>query len=282
MQTDSPLVSILLCVYNGELYLKEAIDSIIAQTHTNWELIIVDDGSTDSTSAILKSYSDPRIRLHYHQNMGLTKSLNVAAKLAKGELFARQDADDISLPERLEQQVKIFIENPNVILSASDTVLINGNGETMGTKLVPLNTKDALKKILSLKNPFVHGSLMFRRDAFEKAGGYNERFTTTQDFELIFRMSLIGEFACVPNILYKLRVHEQALTSKKWIIQIVNTLKCAKLINNYYPGSILYSNLLNFISKKVIVGFISFFSPDFFYFYRMKYTNYKKALSKRV
>jgi len=268
---DNPLVSILLCVYNGEKYLKEAIDSILAQTYTNWELIIIDDGSTDSTSLILQNYSDSRIIVHHQKNMGLTKSLNVAARLAKGELFARQDADDLSMPERLEKQVKTFEDRPDLLIAGTDTMWIGRQGEFLDKSIAPRDKKEALERIFNLASPFIHGSIMIKKEVFDAIGGYNENLITSQDFDLLIRASTLdGEFTSIPEILYQLRIHPKSLTSKKWTAQIINSIKCMKLVNKSYPESISFYSLLEFILKKTIIGCYAFFSPESIYKYRKK------------
>jgi len=273
MSETMPLVSILLCVYNGEKYIKEAVDSILLQTYSNFELIIVDDGSTDSTLNILKTFKDHRIIIHSQTNIGFTRSLNVAAKLSKGEYFARQDADDISLPTRLEKQMKIFMKNPDVILVGTDTIWIDRFGKSLGKISASISKNNALKKIFSLKNPYVHGSLMFSKSAFEKIGGYSENFTTTQDFDLIVRMSTLeNDFSAVPETLYKLRIHPKSITSKKWILQIKNGIKCAKLINKHYSKAISLKIILVYIFKKTIIGCSSLIFPELIYLYKKKRT----------
>ncbi|TNE70794.1 glycosyltransferase family 2 protein, partial [bacterium] len=109
---ESPVITCLMSVYNGEEFLREAMDSILDQTYTNFEFLIINDGSTDDTVPIIESYDDPRIRLiHNEVNIGLTKSLNKGIGLAKGEYIARMDADDISLPERFERQIEVLLNS---------------------------------------------------------------------------------------------------------------------------------------------------------------------------
>jgi len=269
MSETRPLVSVLLSVYNGEKYIKEAIDSILLQTYTNFELVIINDGSTDSTLEIIKKFHDPRIKIYTHANIGLACSLNIAAKRSKGEFLARQDADDISLPNRLEKQVNIFQKKPDVVLVGADTIMIDRIGKPLGKTSAPLTKKNALDKIFALTSPYVHGSLMLRRSTFESVGGYSERFITSQDFDLIIRMSLLAnEFSAVPEILYKLRIHPTSITSKKWMLQIKNGMKCAKYINSHYSDAISLKSLLLFILKKSIIGCSSVIFPELVYWYK--------------
>jgi len=265
MRTN-PLVSVLLSVHNGETYLEEAITSIIEQTYTNWELIVIDDGSTDQTPKLLQQYKDPRIYIFTQKNHGLTVSLNRAASLARGELFARQDADDISHKERFEQQVAHFLMHPAPVLVSSRTAWIDCNNRILDIRDVPVNRAQAIKKMSVLTNPFVHGSLMFKKTAFNAVSGYNENLSTSQDFDLIIRMSTLErEFVAVSKTLYFLRVHKNSITAKKWIKQIVNTMKCARKINQFYPNSISYRTKVSFVIKKMIVGLLSIYNPEFMY-----------------
>jgi len=261
-----PLVSVLLCVYNEEKYILKSINSILEQTYTNWELIIIDDGSTDSTSDILLSLTDPRIYVLRQNNMGLTRSLNTAAKLAKGSLLARQDADDISHKDRFQLQVKLFQNNPDVILASTDTIWIDQDGAVMDRRKAPLSRLHAIKKMAVLTNPYVHGSLMFQKIAFDAISGYNEDLSTTQDFDLIIRMSSLKRpFAVVPEELYCLRVHKNTITANKWIQQIKNTMHCARLINRYYPHTVSTKTRITFMLKKTIIGCLSMINPEIIY-----------------
>ncbi|KPA17193.1 glycosyl transferase 2 family protein [Candidatus Magnetomorum sp. HK-1] len=274
-----PLISVLLSVYNGELYIQDAVNTIIEQSYTNWELIIINDGSTDHTSEILNKFKDPRIRVIKQNNIGLTCSLNIAAKLAKGSFLARQDADDLSHKDRFKHQIDLFLKNPDVIIASSDTSWIDRFGKILDIRKAPLSRSEAIKKMALLTSPFVHGSLMIKKSAFEAISGYNENLSTTQDFDLLIRMSALKkEFAAVPEILYQLRIHKNTVTAKKWLKQIINTMRCARLINKYYPNSVNNKTRFSFIYKKIIIGCLSFTNPEFIYHLRNK----KKGLIEMI
>ena len=263
---NKPEISVLLSVHNGQSYIQESIDSIQSQTYTNWELIIIDDGSTDKTSEILAQIKDPRIKVVFQKNMGLTKSLNKAAQIAKGDLLARQDADDISHKDRFRFQKKLFTNNPNLILVSSYTSWINSYGETLDIREAPKSRLEAINKITNLTSPYIHGSLMFKKSSFEAVNGYNEKLTTSQDFDLLIRLSVLGkEFSVFPDVLYNFRIHNDTITSKKWIKQIKNTMKCANLINYYYPNSVQFKTRLVFILKKMIIAYLSMINPEIIY-----------------
>ena len=152
----NPIVTVLMSVYNGERYLNEAIDSILAQTFTDFEFLIIDDASTDSTPKILHSYDDPRIRIVTNEeNLGLTKSLNKGLALAQGEYIARMDADDISLPERLMMQLNFLIDNKTVPLVGSGAIMIDEDGKSIGKMNLPILAEDNYTH-LQFINCFVH------------------------------------------------------------------------------------------------------------------------------
>ncbi|HEY9660554.1 MAG TPA: glycosyltransferase, partial [Allocoleopsis sp.] len=135
MSFSPPQISVLMAVYNGSRYVAEAIESILNQTFTDFEFLIIEDGSTDNTVQILQDYAnrDPRIKLiQNEQNIGLTKSLNKGLKLAQGKYIARQDADDVSLPHRFEQQIAVFAQNPAAVLVSCSLELIDATGKTVG------------------------------------------------------------------------------------------------------------------------------------------------------
>jgi glycosyltransferase involved in cell wall biosynthesis len=192
-----PRVSVVMSVYNGEKYLREAVDSILGQTFGDFEFIIVDDGSTDSTWAILQSYDDQRvILLRNENNIGLTRSLNRGLAIARGEYIARMDADDISLPERFEKQVKALDENPRLGLVGSDVYyLYDATGHKRLVKLP--HTDVEVKWHLLFHNSFAHSAVMFRRGLVEKIGFYDEASPFAQDYELFSR---IAEHCQVGNL----------------------------------------------------------------------------------
>ena len=129
---NTPVISILMSVYNGEKYLHAAVDSILKQTFKDFEFIIINDGSIDRSREILESYQDERIVLIHQENKGLTRALNKGLSLAKGEFIARMDADDSCKPERLEKQVAFLRENPGIVLLGSNCFNIDGDGDIIG------------------------------------------------------------------------------------------------------------------------------------------------------
>jgi glycosyltransferase involved in cell wall biosynthesis len=206
----SPKVSVIMSVYNGEKYLREAVDSILTQTFTDFEFIIINDGSRDRTKKILESYVDPRIRLYHHQNIGLTRSLNRAISLARGDYIARMDADDISCPERLDKQVGYLDENPEVGLVGSRYIRIDKSGLETAEIQVPIGTENILKHFLLEGSAFCHSSMIFRKSVAEKIGFYDESVKYAQDYDFGIKCFEICEVANYPEILQKWRYNDQS------------------------------------------------------------------------
>ncbi len=210
--TVSPRVSVLMSVYNGARYLREAIDSILAQTFTDFEFIIVDDGSTDETPAILDSYTDPRIvRLRNETNIGLTKSLNRGLAIARGEYVARQDADDVSFPERIQKQVAFLDAHPIVAMVGSAYYQIDPYGALIGIVLLPCDHQ-AIADELLYHCCFCHGATIFRLNQVRQVGNYNEEFVVAQDWDLWVRLMQNYQLANLPDALYKLRCSSRSIS----------------------------------------------------------------------
>ena len=211
---NSPQISVVMSVYNGEKYLKEAIDSILSQTFKDFEFIVIDDGSTDGSLDILRNFEkgDSRVKIVTRENKGLVASLNECVALAKGEYVARMDADDISLPERFEKQIH-FIKENDLSVCGSWAMGIDGNGNTVSK----LDYAPSLKKIKSyclIHNPFIHSSVMFRKDIFEKAGGYRIFFKHIEDYELWTRIVFKYKTDNLQHELLKYRIHSDQITKK--------------------------------------------------------------------
>jgi glycosyltransferase involved in cell wall biosynthesis len=211
-----PKVSILMCVYNGETHLKEAIDSILEQTFADFEFVIVEDGSTDRTPEILAEYAaqDSRIVLiRNNENLGLEKSLNRGLVATQGEYFARQDADDISLPNRLELQVKFLDEHPEVCALGSAVQFIDEKGNVWGEDHLPTD-HDSLRSLLLINNFMHHSSMMIRRDLLQNLGGYDTTMRYTEDYDLWWRLSSLSHLATLPDILVRRRLDDGPRISK--------------------------------------------------------------------
>ena len=216
-----PIISVVMSVYNSERFLRDAVKSVLDQTFRNLEFIMVDDASTDGSLAIMEDFAktDARVKLICNQkNVGLTRSLIRAIGQAKGEYIARQDSDDISLPQRLEKQIEFLEGNPSYGAVGTFTKIIDNNGKII--KNAKLHASWMLIKIvLRFGNPFVHGSMMFRRNEYIEAGGYREFVTLGQDFDLWLRISKAGKMKNLKDALYLWRRTEGSITSKKEDVQ---------------------------------------------------------------
>ena len=173
-----------MAVYNGEDYIKLAIDSVLSQSFTDYEFIIVDDCSTDSTEKIILSYKDTRIKyLRNKVNVGQTPSLNIGLQSAQGEYIARIDADDIYLPGKLQKQFNFMEKNSNVAVCGTNGLKIDENGKVIGTFKVPQKPKEILFNIY-YGSPLIHVSVLMRRSVIIENGPYDENFPYCADFAL--------------------------------------------------------------------------------------------------
>ncbi|MGE4294192.1 MAG: glycosyltransferase [Campylobacterales bacterium] len=202
-----------MSVYNGEGYLKEAIESILNQTCGDFEFLIVNDGSTDKSLEIIQDYQrkDPRIRAIDKPNSGLTKSLNIAIREAKGEFIARQDADDRSDRFRLEKQLAFMQSRPDMVLVGS-VAQETGNGSP---RIGRFFDETEMPKALLRRNPIPHTSAFFRKEVFVRAGLYDESFQTAQDYEAWLRLADFGKIAMLPEPLVTYRVGDKSISAKK-------------------------------------------------------------------
>jgi glycosyltransferase involved in cell wall biosynthesis len=204
----TPEVSVVLPVFNGARFVEEAVQSILAQTLTDFELIIIDDGSSDETWTILSRFCDGRIKLIRNaRNLGLTRSLNVALGECRAPLIARQDADDRSHPERLNEQLRFLRRNGEVVLVGSAARAIDGSGRPRPVHdWIQCTRPLSIQWQLMFENPFIHSSTMFRTAVVrDQLGGYDQSFRTNQDLELWSRVARFHRAANIPERLVDLR-----------------------------------------------------------------------------
>lgn len=218
------LITVAMAVHNGEPYLKEAIDSIRAQSHRRMEVIIVNDGSTDGTKKLLDRIDDPRFRIvHLKRNRGAAKALNKAIRLAKGDWVAIHDADDISRPDRLAAQAKHIRRHPEQVAVGTLVRCIPGQ-EPVPDRLLRKTerlfnsfvTPEQIRKGRFSACPLCHGSVMFSRKAFKQAEGYDPRYKIAYDYDLWTRLLDLGPIGKVRKVLYHYRIHPTSLSNKRW------------------------------------------------------------------
>ena len=213
MTHSPPHISVVLPAYNAEKYLDQAVRSILAQTFTDFELIIVDDGSIDNTLAIAHNLADPRIRVIANkENRGIPKTRNIGWKAATGEFIAHQDADDYSHPTRLEKQITYLRKNPRVGVLGTNRQTINRQGKIRDHKPMP---EQAVFDDLLHRNLIINGSAMVRRSVLEQADGCDEWFRLSSDYDLWLRIADgIAWIRNLPEALYVHREHDQSSTTK--------------------------------------------------------------------
>jgi glycosyltransferase involved in cell wall biosynthesis len=223
---DSPLVSIIMPAYNEEDFVEEAVESILRQTYQNFIFIIIDDGSTDKTHTILEKFADLDKRIILYQNpknIGYTNSLNYGLSLTNSKYIARQDADDISVSNRIEKQISFLEANPTVGLIGSSMEIISSSGKPIITHSLPISNEEIHQKILQ-ENCFAHGSVIFRKECIDQVGEYDTRFEPAEDYDLWLRISEHFEVANLPDILYQYRINQSSISIQKAALQIRNSI----------------------------------------------------------
>lgn len=255
-----PKISVIMPVYNVKTeWLKESIESIINQTYSNFEFIIIDDGSDNPLDEIVNSYNDNRIILYRkEQNQGIANAINDGLKIAKGEYIARMDADDISSPERFEKQISYLQHNPNISILGTCY-------ETFPKKsIIKLPQKPKYMDLLE-KCCIAHPSVMFRKEDFEQFNlKYNSKYKC-EDYELWSRAIRVLEFANLQEILLKYRLHESNCSNyspefKTSVIQVrqnmlnyltENTKIQKKILKIIIPKHLIWTKIYNIIKKKL-------------------------------
>jgi glycosyltransferase involved in cell wall biosynthesis len=214
---QNPRVSVIMAVHNNCQYVERAVDSILMQTFVQFELIIVNDGSTDQTLEIIsnKAEKDARIKIISQENMGLTRSLNRALNVASGEFIARMDGDDESVPDRFALQVHFLETHPDAVVVGSWVTYINESGRSLFTRRYPTTHQEIENAHLGGYGGFVnHSSAMIRASALRQVSGYDESFPKAQDYDLWMRLTKIGEIQNLPKPLLRYRFHSKMISRK--------------------------------------------------------------------
>lgn len=266
-----PDISVIMSVYNGEAYLAEAIESVIAQTFKNWELVVINDCSTDSTNQILSNFAtkDPRIKVHTNQvNLKLPASLNKAISLCEGKYIARMDADDICLPDRLEKQYEFMEKNSDVALSSCRFMTVK-NGVYASGGAGGRCDNNALRAMLLVANPILHPGVFAKAEVMKKLG-YDTTLTCTEDLELWTRMVINNlEIQIMPECLLIYRLHDKQITSTTLEKQHTEVLK---IQNKYYSS--LIKEMEEDMQKLYISGI--YFKEDANISHYLKYSKWLK------
>ncbi len=214
----TPLISVIMPVYNGEKYLRKSIECILNQTLKDFEFIIINDGSTDKSEQIIKSYKDQRIIYRKNsKNLNLVKTLNKALKIAKGKYIARMDADDISLPQRFEKETAFLDQNPEYGVVGCYFAVINDEEVPFEIGGVKLREDNDLKIALSVSSVFANGETMIRHELIKKHKlKYHGSKIPCEDYRFWVEIAEYTKFRVLPELLYIYRIHANSFSSTRW------------------------------------------------------------------
>jgi len=245
-------VSVIMAAYNGEAYIEESVQSILDQTFKNFEFIIVDDGSIDGTVNKIQQIDDPRIRIIKQENQGQASALIAGIQRAKGDLIARLDQDDCSLPDRLLRQVQFMNAHPKVNLCG--TRFKEKYGENLFPQRVYFaQTNAEIKKVISFYNPFAHSAVMFRRDAYFHVGGYDKNFKICMDHDLYVRLMEIGEVYNMKEVLTVILMNKKSVSMRRSRTKTFEGIQIRCRAYSKFGGNLL---LTGFYIFKSIVGLL--------------------------
>jgi len=291
MNLNNPRVTVLMPVYNGERYLREAMDSILAQTFTDFEFLIINDGSTDRSVEIIESYDDPRIRLvHNEKNLKLIATLNKGFDLARGEFLARMDCDDISLPTRLSRQAAFMEAHPEVGVCGTWAKKIDSGRKVMGNFKSPAGAD--MEKYIWRPTPIIHPTAFFRNTIY-KDFRYDQNYHDAEDLELWQRIFGAARLDNLDEFLLLYRIHPSSVTSLRREVQLRSVYKA--FLKFYGSEDISYEEFLSVIyesnklnpfkrayiysriSSKYKTGLPDFLVSNLKYLVYWVYPNIKKA-----
>jgi len=203
--------------YNAEKYIHEAIASVLAQTFSDFELVVINDGSTDETENIVSSFRDRRIVLVNKEHAGIASALNTGLRLAKAQYIARFDADDVCFPQRLEKQFNFLEDHPDYVLVGSDAEYILENGDFLFSFQCIAHSNEEVQRNLYVYCPFIHAAVMYKRDEVIKAGGYNVHAHNFEDYLLWTSLAKTGKLQNLREPLIRVRLNAGSVTiDEKW------------------------------------------------------------------
>lgn len=210
-----------MAVYNSEKYVAEAVESILKQTFQDFELVIVDDGSTDRSQSILQAYAaqDRRIHLISRENRGIPRTRNELLAQASAELIAVMDSDDIALPDRLARQVAFLQQHPQIVCLGSAYALIDAQGRFLTQLPLPLDNDAIQQKALAGHAAIFQPCAMMRRSIVQQIGGYDETMTQAEDLDLWLRLGEVGVLANLPDVLVQYRLHSNSVSEQDCALQ---------------------------------------------------------------
>jgi glycosyltransferase involved in cell wall biosynthesis len=254
--TQKPLISVILPVYNAAEYLVEALESLRYQTYPHFEVIAIDDASTDSSYKILKDYAkiDSRIKVMRNKtNLKVADTLNLGLTKAKGDYIALMDADDISLPTRFQKQIKYLQNHPGVVVVGGQCLTIDKASHLTGKKLFPSSHFD-IHELMFTRNPLQHPSIMINRNLLPKDfDWYNPHLNSAEDLDLYFRLGKFGLFANLKSTILMYRQHDDSVTFKNPKHTFKITQKVRRLaVSKYGYKPSLKSKLISLIQTIVM------------------------------
>ncbi|MES2416416.1 MAG: glycosyltransferase [Patescibacteria group bacterium] len=254
------LVSIILPTYNGSQRIEMALESVLAQKYSNWELLVLDDGSQDNTASIVDIFVKKDARIKYIKNevnLGIQKTLNKGLKEAKGEYIARIDDDDVWCDQnKLNEQILFLEKNTEYVLVGTGVIIVDENNRELFRYLLPQTDSEIRKNILS-KNCFIHSSVLFKKDKVMQIGGYDESINTrhVEDYDLWLRLGLNGKFANIPSYAVMFKLHNASISAQNKIEQYKKIFKVIKTFKNQYPK--YFKAYIRSIARLVVYGFFA-------------------------
>ncbi len=242
LETFTPLVSIVIPSYNGARYLKFAIESVLAQSYKNWEIIVVDDASTDDTRSIVSEYLARYQQIHYicnEQNLGISKSRNYGISHSRGTYVAMLDSDDVWLDiNKLKVQVHYLEKNSDCVVVGTWMIQIDEKGNLL-KKISFSDTNTEIRKSILYKNHIAQSSVLFRKDVALEVGGYDETLATMEDHDMWLKMGVKNKFATLPIYTLGYRVHQGGITKSRKLRVALDEITVIWRHRHEYPGLLI-------------------------------------------
>jgi len=283
----NPLISVVLPVYNADRFLVQALESLRYQTYSNFEVIAVDDASADNSYKILQKYAklDPRFRVFRNKsNQKIARTLNFGLTKAKGLYIARMDADDISLPNRFQKQIKYLLTHPGVVVVGGQCLTIDSHDQITGKKIFPVS-HIAINDMMYNANPIQHPSIMINRSLLPKDfSWYNPRLIPAEDLDLYFRLGKHGLFANLKSFVLMYRQHTDSETFRDPKFTFEITQKVRRLAVRKYGYHPSLKSKIVALAQKIILNVVpsSFIFPLYTFIRRTKITETFGHLSLKL
>lgn len=263
MEKNNPLVSVVIPVHNGERYIKESLDSCIAQTYTNTEIIVVNDASTDRTSDILREYENKIKIITVEKQNGLGNVINIGIKGSNGKYIARMDADDVMYPTRLEEQVEYMESNPSCVAVGGQIDIIDADSKVTGHREYALDDV-RIKRNMFIYQPFAHPAVMLRRSSVEIVGLYPENLWKVEDVKFFFLLSKLGTFANLSDTVLQYRLSFNTESQSNMVEHFKKTVEIRKWVKNDLGIKPSFRESVIWFFQEVGVRLLSLLPPRIF------------------